>query len=269
LPSAPLVNIEPSEDTLQFAERVRRFVAKNADMGFTSNSLCDTFTKIPISEFNPSKYLSVFKADSGVASCGLAGQIMVKILLENGIDAYTYNFGFDGTPFTHIMVLIKYGGRYLIYDPFINYTLLDASGNKMDLQRLLMQIAGDSLELKFSEDTVQTDVLINRHILPSTLRELLLSNNCVELSDLATHVRDSIYKMPMPRCFACEFDERCLRFVPAFEKHLSTHTKFTKFHEGMALKINEIYGADDHERVNAMVDSLIAELPELSVRIGR
>ena len=268
LPSAPLLSIGITEDTLQFVDRVRAYVAQNADLGLMENQFCDTFANVSIEEFNENRFLSIFRGDSGTASCGLAGQLMVKILIQNGIDAYTYNFGFNQTMFTHIVVLVKHRGRYLIYDPFINYTLLDEVGNNMDLQRLLLQIAGDSVQVKFSRDTVQTDILVDRENLSPTIRELLQSKDCLEISDHATHVRDSVFKVPMLRCFDCESDGRCFRFVPLFERQLSTKTRFTQFHEGLAFKINEIYGAADHARVNAMVDSLIASLPELESRKG-
>lgn len=261
--SLALLQLNEKEDTLAFSDRVRKYVAKNAPLGYLPNPICDTFYKIPISKFNPSKYLNLFKTESGVATCGLAAQIMVKILIQNGIDAYTYNFGFEGTGYTHVVVLVKNNGRYFIYDPFINYTLLDVAGNNMDIERLLLQIAGDSVQVKFSVDTAMTNFVIDEQSLPKTIRELLPSKNCEEFGIRATQVRKSIYKTSMSRCFACESDGRCFRFVPAFETHLIANSKFNSFHEGIALKINGVSGAPDYENVNAIVDSLIAELPSL------
>lgn len=267
-PSASLLTIGSSEDTLHFINRVRQFVAKNADTGLMRSEYCDTFVRIPIENFEPSRYFSIFEKDSGTASCGLAGQLMVKLLLQNGIDAYTYNFGFSGTRLAHIIVLVKHGDKLLIFDPYMNYELLDVDGNNLDLINLLDDISLDSVQVTFSSDTVVAEMLIDHNLLTNAYRELINSEGCHELSMNQVLIRDSIFKQEFLRCFGCERDSPCISFVKDFESKLSAKTGFSKFHEGFALKINEIYGAADCQKIDAQIDSIIAHSKGIQNKIG-
>lgn len=240
-----------------FVNRVQQYVAQNADVGLMQNAFCDTFYRIPIEEFEPEKYFEIFEKDSGVATCGLTGQLMVKMLIQNGIDAYTYNFGFNGTRLAHIVVLVKNGGQLLIFDPYMNYALLNSAGNNMGLVELLHAISRDSLQVAFTADTVLSDVLVDHQLLSPAYRELMTTEACNGLRSDKVLLRDSVFKLPFYRCFTCERDRPCVSFVRDFETKLSETTGLQHFHEGFALKINEIYGAADHVKINAEIDSLI------------
>ena len=263
----PVIRIEQNEDTVAFAERVLKYVVQNTDVGFMANSYCDTFYKVPIEEFKPERYFTIFEKDSGTATCGLAGQLMVKILLQNGIDAYTYNFGFKGV-LTHVVVLVKHKGQLLIFDPFMNYALLNRFGNHIGLVALLDDISKDSLLLSFSDDTLISEFVVNFQQLPEKYKKTLTSEACNEFRTNWTTVRDSTLKKPFYRCYSCERDRACASFVRNFETELSEVTRMTRFHEGFALKINQIYGAADYLNINAEIDSIIANSMGIQNRIS-
>ena len=252
--------LEEYRDTLVFVDSVRRYVAKHADTGLLPNAFCDTFNRVPINRFRVDEYLSIFEQNRGTATCSLAAQIMVKMLLQNGLDAYTYNFGFNNTRLSHVIVLVKFRKKLLVFDPYMNYALLNSAGKNMGLTTLLQQIAGDSLNMQFSADTVETDMLIDHRILNGPHRERLNSAACEHWRLRSELLRDSIYRYKVIRCFSCEADEPCHSFVRDFEKELSEKTRFNTFHQGFALKINQVYGAKDDVQVNARIDSLIMEL---------
>lgn len=192
---------------------------------------------------------------------------MAKLLIQNGIDAYTYNFGFIDTHFSHIVVLVKQGNKFLVFDPYMNYALLDEEGNNMDIVRLLAQIAGDSLNVTFSKDTVLAEMVMDHSLFNEESLQLLHAPSCGYFEREMIHVRDSVFKQPYPRYFTESKDASCVSFVRVFEDQLLQTADLRKFHEGFALKINKIYGAHDDEKVDAMVDSIIANSPRLLKRI--
>jgi len=250
-----------SQDTIAYINRLRRFVAKNADSGLIRNQFCDTFYKIPIEEFDVSRYLRIFENDEGTASCGLAAQIMVKILLENGMDAYTYNFGFKGHRLSHVIVLVKVNARLLIFDPYFNYQLIDSVGANVDLFSLINAVGGNRAaeNIFFDSDTVISDLLVDFSVVePWQLINAPIK--CVEKMDDRIWLRDSIFKIDDLRCYECDISNPCGSFVKDFEEKLKNDTRFTTFYQAITLKINEVYGAADCHRLNALVDSAITRM---------
>jgi len=248
------------QDTIAFINDVRRFVAQRADLGVLPNFLCDSFASIPIQNFQPDDFLKAFEEDMGVAKCGLVSQLMVKILLLNGIDAYTYNFGFENSWLAHVVVLAKKDQQLFVFDPHINYQLLDSNGNNLSLKRLLFQIANDSINATFSNDTVWADLLVDWTQLNPTQKRFVNSTECSQFSGKWQHLRDSIYKQPYPRGYLPERETTCFNFIEKFEEELQQKTEYNKLVEGFALKINEINGAEDSQKINREIDSLISEL---------
>ncbi len=260
--------MKAGQDTLEFVNQIRRFVAKNADTGLIQNEMCDTFANIPVEQFNVDEFLTLFQNDKGTASCGLAGMMMVKILLENGIDAYTYNFGFKDTELSHIIVLVKQNQKLLIFDPFMNYEMLDKDGNNMDILTLIESVGENRTDVYFSTDTVIADMVVDFRLLNEAHFSLLNKPGCNDMYEARTEVRDSVYKMNRYRCFACASDARCTSFVKRFEDKLTTVTKLTTIQEGIALKINEVYGAPDYLEVDDMISTWIYSQPKLGDRLG-
>lgn len=252
------MQIHPGEDTLNFVDRVLKYTVKNTDVGFVKNAFCDTFFRVPIKDFEPETYFSIFEKDSGTATCGLVGKLMVKILLDNGIDAYTYNFGFDNSMFTHIVVLVKHGGEFLIYDPLFNYTLCDERGKPIGLFRLFNQIIGDSLKVRIHSDSAWSDVVINVNDLEPFRTILSANDGCPDILFGFEQIRESTFKQSKLRCYQCNEECNWFDFRTNFETELKQETLLNEFHEGMILKINSVSGANDEKRIDYLIDSVLA-----------
>lgn len=252
--------IGAEQDTLQFIDRVRRFVAKEADKGMVYHALCDTFSRIPMHQFPVDAYLRIFAADSGTSICGLSANLMVKILLENGIDAYTYNFGFDDG-LSHVVVLVKHNGSLIIQDPHLNTAILTPDGTPMDLFRFLNEAAHYTPIFLLVNDTVTAELLVDPYQLSKAELSLMTMDSCQEtwLIDEVV-VTDSISKFTYLRCFQCEADRPCSSSVVRMQTRLRKETQLSFYYEAMLLKIHPINGAADATEVDARIDSLIASL---------
>ena len=249
--------IEENQDTLEFVRKVQKFVGEKANMGYVYNALCDTFHKIQIDEFPVDTYLRIFEENKGTASCGLTSMIMVKILLENGIDAYTYNFGFEKTRITHVIVLVKNKGRLLIFDPHIGYELKDDKGKGIDLISLIKNVGQNNKTFKpyYDSYTVESKLLIDF----SALNELKLErygDSCAYYFDQMKENKE-IVTLKTKRCFHCNKVEFCKGFVQQFEEILKKKTNFSKFYEGYVFKLNYAYGADDYSIIDNNIDSIL------------
>lgn len=248
-------HIKENQDTLDFINEVRTFVASNTDIGFVENELCYNFHKTRIEKFDVDTFLNIFENDEGVATCGLAGNIMVKILIENGINAYTYNFGFQNSIFTHIIVLVEFRDKLIIQDPFFNYELINIKDSlNYDFYEFIADIKMSKDYTYFKSDSIEVEVLLDFSKVDTSIEK---SNICKVWLDEFKHVNNSIYKNSQSRCYLCDKANPCNSFILNFEEKLKRETDLQYFHEGFLLKINEIYGAKNYQEVNAKVDSLL------------
>ena len=245
-------------DSVLFVREVMHFVADKADVGNVKHALCDTFYRIEFSQLPVDSYLKLFEADEGTATCGLAATIMAKILVENGFDAYTYNFGFENTPMTHVVVLVKNEGRLLVFDPFMNYELVDENGRHVRLENLFESISMKHEPPTFKSDTIIADFLMDISKLTIDQQSKLKSHEFSKYDSLGTWLSDSIYRTKYPRCYECStiFGEN--HFILAFEDTLRSRMGLTYFYQAFPLKINRINGAKDCLIIDAYVDSLIS-----------
>ena len=246
-------------DTLAFVNEVRQFVAQNVPTGKMNNALCDTFGTFSIAEFPTNTYLHIFRKKEGVGTCGLAANMMVNILLKNKIDAYTYNFGFEHTALTHVVVLVKLAGKLLVFDPFMNYELLDENRQNLGLMELLAAVQKQALRVQFSTDSVLANSLIDLRLLHPKYAPMLNQPSCTALMQQPL-ITDSILYFKSYRSFGHAADTACYSFVKIFTTKLRAETEFTQFHEGMLLKIAPIAGAADGPLLNARIDSALAHL---------
>lgn len=252
--------ISPEQDTLDFVRSIRRFVASNVDIGNLRTSYCDTFYRVSVEDFPTESYLDLFRKDESTGSCGLAAMIMTRILLDNGILAYTYNFGFDGTRLTHVITLVKLHGDLLIFDPYMNYELVDKKGHNIGLFRLLDSLNYTTSFCKPSYDTVAGEFLLNHSALSED--KFTLSEQEPFKSFLLKHenLNDSVIKVRYDKCFECSTDPLSTLFIEEMLTVLSKQKNNPVLEDLFALKINNIYGASDYEEVNRKVDSLLLEL---------
>ncbi len=263
--------IKSGQDTLEFTNEVRRFVADNTDKGWVFNDVCDNFLE-NMEKFGVDTFLKLFALDAGRATCGLNARIMVEILLENGIDAYTYNFGFEGkSDLSHVVVLVKHRGRLLIFDPHFNYALLNPDGSNMDIISLINAIGARNLQFKTTTDTAIADLLIDEKILNATpaMRDSVMADaNCAALLTSGT-VSGNMRKIPLQRCFSCESNRKCFgfAFIKKFEQRLRKETDFNSYHEGLVIRLGTVSGADDWQDMEDRIQTAIYSQPDMGKRI--
>ncbi|MCF8276218.1 MAG: hypothetical protein K9J17_05730, partial [Flavobacteriales bacterium] len=149
--------------TFDKAVTLRRLVADTLDTGFTSDSLCLNFHTISFEDFATDSFLKKFADNSGAGYCGLAASILCKTLNDHGINAYTYNFGFKGTRFTHVLVVAQTDdNEWTVHDPYFNYSITDSLGEPLDFFLMMENLAlKNHSNLLFSTDTVTRDVHVN------------------------------------------------------------------------------------------------------------
>lgn len=245
------------ENAITFTQRVMRFVAKHVDKGNLMNELTDTFYRVPLNDFDVENYLNSFQRDEAVAKCGLTARIMTKILLENGIDAYTYNFGFSNYKNSHVLVLVKHQGELLIFDPYYNYSMTDVDSNPLGLFSWFKMVEDGSLNFLTQSDSVATELLIRTTDLSKKHRRLMDSDVFTRCFFNKNVLNDSLVKYQYYRCYNCAFD--CYQFnsIRDFEAKLKAETSLSTFHEGMVMKLSPVEGASDAKIMDAKIDSVL------------
>lgn len=254
-------HIEEEEDTLAFIYRVRTFVAQHADKGFLGNEYCQNFYKVPVYELDVDEYLKIFELDRGTATCGLCANLMVKILLDNRIDAYAYNFGIDDR-LSHVVVVAKYNGLLTVHDPYFNTSLLrlDTTSAPLDLMEFLTDAANGTDQYLLTADTVVSDLLVAPSLLTSKQLQPMKQDSCSAWLVNERVVHDTVYKYDYTRCFHCEAEMPCVSSVRRFEAALREATDLRYYHQAMLYKINPMIGAADDRQMNARVDALLLSL---------
>ena len=250
-----------STDTIKFVNDVRRFVARKNITGNIKNSLCDTFYRIPIEQFPVNTFLDIFDSLNGKSSCGLSSNMMTKILLDNGIDAYSYNFGFDGTNITHVVTLVKWQGDFLVFDSHTNFELLDSTGSNLGLLSLLENISTENeVTLYYNSDTVSSKfVLETNELTDSELRRLHSKELSPIYSNLDTLANEKVMTH-YSKCFECDLNPMGVRLKRSFEEKLAKETRYSKFHEAFTLKVNKVRGAADSDSVDKLIETKLLEL---------
>lgn len=249
--------IKEEQDTLSFVREVMHFVSQNVDDGLIKNSFCDSIFEFPINQLPVDKYLELFQNNEGTLKCGGTALIMVKILLESGIDAYTYNFGFQNTEYSHVIVLVKYKNDYLIFDPYISYELKYKNEN-LGLLALFEYIKQKKIiNVNYESDTANFDLIADISLIDFSSNSIMVHNCFTQFFNNSKKIDSTIYLVKKQRCFACDTSDVCNSFVKSFEKKLRKETSYHNFYEGMLLKINETVGAADDSIVNNKIDSLI------------
>lgn len=253
--------MEAEEDTLDFIYRVRTFVAQHADKGFLGNRKCQNFHTVPVHEMDMDEYLNIFEQDLGTATCGLVANLMVKILLDNRIDAYTYNFGIDNR-LSHVVVVAKCNGLLTVHDPYFNTSLLrlDTTSAPLDLMEFLTDAANGKDEYLLTADTVISDLLVAPGLLTAKQLQPMKQDSCSSWLVNGRMVHDTVYKYDYTRCFRCEADMPCVSSVRRFEAALRQATDLRYYHQAMLYKINPVVGAPDERDVDARIDALLLGL---------
>ncbi|HEY0262454.1 MAG TPA: hypothetical protein VGB95_05470 [Chitinophagales bacterium] len=249
--------IKSLDDTFEKANILRKLVADTIDGGTLNDSLNAFFYKTSFDSFKIEPYMLNFKNDKGAATCGLAASLLTKILNNNGITAYSYNWGIKNTNLTHVIVLAKISSQpeiWSIQDPYFNYTILDSSNCPKDFFELLYELKQqNSSNIKIRQDTT------TRTMLFSLKKAQNIDKTCFEQlknHGLVYQVNDSTFKM---RTYLnnvvfkeCETINSTKLFFDALERQGLPRN----FLYGYLLKINKVWGKNTNafqERINAVL----------------
>lgn len=195
---------QPNSSKFEKAQILRRLVADTLDVGFTSDSLCLNFHKIGFQEFNVDSFLSKFANNTGTGKCGLAASILTKLLNNHGIEAYTYNYGFENSRLTHVVVLANTDSNsWTLHDPFFNYSITDLAGNPKDFFKMVEELKNNhDSDIAFSTDTVLRQVfLIEDMEIPD-----FVSQSCRQHLKSELEFNNDSLVVTKPVCQTCTFD---------------------------------------------------------------
>jgi hypothetical protein len=179
------------------AVAVRRQVAQLIDVGYMPNTRCDNYAIHSFNDFPLSEFVEIFDNNAGVSKCGLAASMLVKALEQVGIEAYTYNYGIDGTFQTHVLVIAFTDSIWTIHDSFVNYSITDSLGEPKEFAKLVHELQeGIHGNIRLDSDTVWRDVIMQ------TGYQELLSRVPSCLKDVVRNTEiDSL--MAVPVCPSC------------------------------------------------------------------
>lgn len=183
---------------------LRRAIADTLDAGFTTDSLCLNFHTISFEDFVVDSFLVRFANNTGTGKCGLAASVLAKTLNDNGIEAYTYNYGFTDTRPTHVVVLAETEENvWTLHDPFFNYSITDTSGNPKDFFVLVQElIQKDHSNISFTQDTVMREFHFSKTMpIPHFVSEV-----CHTFLESELPSQDDTRPISMPICHSCVFD---------------------------------------------------------------
>lgn len=78
-----------------------------------------------------------FLRNEGGMICGGHAAYLAAALKELGFDAATFNFGYDGEAYTHVVSMVHFDGRFYLLDPTFNMVFRRGDGGVMTLDELL------------------------------------------------------------------------------------------------------------------------------------
>lgn len=258
-------------DTLSYIDDVLDFVATECAIGNLPNVHCHTFYKVDFKEINVESYLNIFRSHEGVASCGLAAILLAKILDENGIYAYTYNFGFKDTDLTHVITLVDYRNELLIYDPFINYKLVRNGHNtsqNLNIIELLLNSRESTFKPQYVSTKVEADLIVANGLYHS-MDLSSLSEDCLIWKSDFSSANEGYFTRKATRSFESDYKHPCNSFIKRMEVALNKNTDLTKFHQSYSLKINNVYGSVEHQKIDSILEVITDSLNTLIPRFNR
>ncbi|MCF8460597.1 MAG: hypothetical protein K9G46_07730 [Flavobacteriales bacterium] len=225
--------LKPGMTKFEKAVALRRAIADTLDVGFTSDSLCLNFAKISFQDFNIDSFIPKFGNNTGAGSCGLASSMLAKTLNDAGIEAYTYNFGFENTKTTHVLVIAHTdNNQWTVHDPSFNYSITDSSNNPKDFFKLLGELGlRNHSDISFSSDTVFREVLLD------DARSMfdLVSFGCLKHLESQHAIDKNSIVMQIPVCYSCVFDST---YCPELNLFYNLSQRASQF----GLPRNSLYG---------------------------
>ena len=74
--------------------------------------------------------------DRGVFCAGTAWTLM-RLYNAFGLDSWVFDVGIPDSALTHVVTLVRAGGKIIVQDAYANYTLTDRRGRPLDIRRAL------------------------------------------------------------------------------------------------------------------------------------
>jgi hypothetical protein len=100
--------------------------------------------------------------DRGVFCAGTAWTLM-RLYNAFGLDSWIFNVGIRKSALTHVVTLVRAGGKIIVQDAYANYTLTDRRGRPLDIRRVL-----ELLKDRRAEDVVRRGGTTSKDILVTT-----------------------------------------------------------------------------------------------------
>jgi hypothetical protein len=246
--------IESDEDTLEFAKRVMIFLDENANYGFLPNTLIDTFYKLTFETFPVDTFLSIFRENMGVTTCGLSSSLMVKILDSNDIKAYTYNFGISNSEINHVITLVYTKGKYYVFDPYQNcYYFSKSLNSHTDIFNLMDSISMGKKPSKICFESKADFILTDMKTDTSITK---LEDAC--LTWLYRFTNEKKFNI----CKACGAFTPCYNMEDVFANAYKDRFDNSFFEIAFLDKINKIWGSEDSEKLDSLVEAHISILKQ-------
>lgn len=239
------------------ALEIRRLIADTLDAGITSDSLCLNFASISFDKFLVEPFLTKFANNKGAGTCGLAGALLAKTLNLHGIEAYTYNYGFEEPRITHVVVLAKTDNAWTLHDPFFNYSITDTLGNPKDFLRLLRELSdGDDSNVSFTSDTVIREF----HFDLDTRISDFASDQCVDhIKSININSNPDSILFHQNVCYLCGLDNtNCpeLNFFNQMSRQVNNLNRSENAIFGLLFQINGLWGPNP-QALQEQIDDII------------
>ena len=105
-------------------------------------------------------YQELWSIPGAGSSCGGFADFFVKVLSLFGFEAFTVNFGYAGTPLTHVTTVAAIDGELYILDPTFNGAYVDTkSGGLLRLRELLARSQASERGYAFRTDPIMRDLV--------------------------------------------------------------------------------------------------------------
>jgi hypothetical protein len=78
-----------------------------------------------------------FEADDRGVLCAGTAWTLMRLYNAFGLDSWIFDMGLPRSPLTHVVTLVRAGGKIIVQDAYANYTLTDRTGRPLDIRRVL------------------------------------------------------------------------------------------------------------------------------------
>lgn len=251
---------ESNLSTYEKTNELRRRIASTINTGNIQNDSGDDYVEIPFDEFKPGHYLSILEKNQAVALCDLSSRLYVKILAENGIEAYTYNFGIEDMGETHVFSLVKIEEKpekWIVQDPHYNYTITDSIGEPKDFFSLLKELKQGQLDnAKITEDTVYRELLVDLGKVDLSIAQ---TKECEYMLDKVNQFND-IAVIKMQISYRSIYNQPCLLINTPVRMENAMVAKGLKpdFFYAFILQITDVWG-EDNAHIQQEIDKILKQ----------